>query len=468
MNILFISPYVPSLVRVRSYNLIRSLTKNGHRVTVMTVSNGNTDDIQNLENHCHKVYAYDLPTWRSLINAAAALPMGIPLQANYSWQLDLANDSVEFLDGRDGDLSFDIVHIEHLRGARFGLNISESLAGSTNRVPIVWDSVDCISYLFDQTARSAESIVSRLVARFELGRTRRFEGYLGSQFDQVLITSKTDKQALLSLSSDDASMSEIAIIPNGVNLGYFKPGDGVPREKDTLVVSGKMSYHANVTMVLHLVEAIMPLVWARNPGVKLWIVGKDPGKEILSLAENPVITVTGTVDDIRPYLQTATVAVTPTCYGAGSQLKVLEAMACGTPVVSSSRAVSALDAQPGRDLLVADEPGEFANHILTLLDDQEEQHRIGEAGLKYVVEKHNWDQIALQLERIYEEVGGFYAWGAEPGARNIPNWGAMTRDDVVLCVYSNTYHYLSRVLDTFDNEHCAEAVWGRNACLQKE
>jgi glycosyltransferase involved in cell wall biosynthesis len=108
------------------------------------------------------------------------------------------------------------------------------------------------------------------------------------------------------------------------------------------------------------------------------------------------ITVTGTVNDIRPFLQKATIAVAPLTYGAGIQNKVLESLACATPLISTPQAVSALKVQTGREVLVANEPGEFAGLVLYLLDNPEYQQRLGEAG--------RWSTITRQLEGVYDEV----------------------------------------------------------------
>jgi sugar transferase (PEP-CTERM/EpsH1 system associated) len=402
MDILYIVPYVPNLIRVRPYNLIRSLTERGHRVTVMTLSNHEEEDVRNLEGLCHRVYAYDLPTWRSLFNAFTALPTDLPLQASYCWQPELANHSTEFFINGNEKALYDVIHIEHLRGARYGLHLNQHLTKLNLQVPIIWDSVDCITHLFDQAVERSEKTMSRWVTRFDLERTRRYERFLVKQFDRVLVTSQVDRQAFLALSSKDQSPPEIAVLPNGVDLSYFKPQEDLTREEASLVVSGKMSYHANVTMVLHLVNEIMPLVWERKPEVNLWIAGKDPAKEILALAQDPAITVTGAVDDLRPYLQTATIAVAPIQYGAGIQNKVLEAMACGTPVLSTSKAISALEVHPGRDLLAVEEPYEFAESTLSLLEDREEQRKLGAAGRRYVEQHHNWYHVAAQLEEIYQ------------------------------------------------------------------
>ncbi|NIW43885.1 MAG: glycosyltransferase, partial [Gammaproteobacteria bacterium] len=116
---------------------------------------------------------------------------------------------------------------------------------------------------------------------------------------------------------------------------------------ETVVITGKMSYHANITMAVYLAEEIMPRVWAERPGVQLEIVGKDPSPEVQNLGEHKNVSVIGGVPDLRPYIQKATVAAAPILYGVGIQNKVLEAMACGTPVVVTPQAVSAIDVNDG-------------------------------------------------------------------------------------------------------------------------
>jgi glycosyltransferase involved in cell wall biosynthesis len=235
-----------------------------------------------------------------------------------------------------------------------------------------------------------------------LRRTERYEGWLLGQFEHVLVTSSIDKQALSALSRNGTG-KRVKVLPNGVDISYFAPDAAVPREADTIVVSGKMSYHANITMTLNLVNDIMPLVWNRRPDIKLWIVGKDPVREIKALAENSAVTVTGTVEDLRAYLRRAAIAATPLTYGAGIQNKILEAMACATPVVSTPQAVAALDVVPGRDILIAENSQAFADTILRLLDDPEKQRQLGQNGRAYVKREHHWDNIADRLEKIYCE-----------------------------------------------------------------
>jgi len=396
MNILFISPYPPSLIRVRPYNFIKFLSQRGNQVTVLSAySNANElDDAQKLSGLCHQVIPIHISKWRSMWNVLLALPSTNPLQAVYSWSPQLANFALSRWLSNDGnDGSYDVIHIEHLRGSKFGLFLQKKLG----RLPIVWDSVDCISLLFQLASTRSKSFIGRWATRFDLNRTEKYEALLLEQFHQVCVTSKNDRDALEKLNPTKS----VSVIPNGVDLDYFTPGAPEFRKKNTLVVSGKMSYHANISMVVWLVQDIMPLVWEKFPQAKLEIVGKDPSRELLEFGTNPLITVTGAVPEIRSYLQQASIALTPITYGVGIQNKVLEALACATPVISTSQAISALALQNGKNIIIADEPNAFAHEIVQLLKAPEKQYKIGGSGREYVEQYHNWYNITAQLEKLY-------------------------------------------------------------------
>jgi glycosyltransferase involved in cell wall biosynthesis len=167
-----------------------------------------------------------------------------------------------------------------------------------------------------------------------------------------------------------------------------------------------MSYHANIAAATYLLDDIMPLVWAENPDLKLWIVGKDPPGSLRKRAQSngARVTITGTVPDIRPYIQKAGLAVVPILYGAGSQVKIIEAMACGTPVVASPRAVSALDVRVGRDVAVAESAHSMAESIVNLLQDPKGLQEMSQAGRTYVETHHDWKKIAARLGGLYDEI----------------------------------------------------------------
>lgn len=397
MKIAYIVPYVPNLIRTRPFNLITQLTSLGHEVVVFTLGSNSQDlmDVQTLRDKCIDVRYYPQPVWRSLINSVAALPSNRPLQSVYSWQGGMARQVSQRVSRKE----FDIVHVEHLRGSRYGIFLKSKFPS----MPIVWDSVDCISHLFQQASSHSRSFFGKFMTRFELPRTKHAEGNLICHFDHVLVTSSADRNALLELAPAGKRPSQISVLPNGVDLDYFHPNPEIQRDVATILFSGKMSYHANISMVKYLVTDIMPRIWKTRPTARLCIVGKDPPPDIKELEQNPLITVTGTVTDIRPYLWRATVSVVPLLYGAGIQNKILEAMATGTPVVTTSRALSALHVQAGKELLVANTPEEFSQTIIQLIEDPNLQHKVGNAGAAYTKTYHRWSAISTRLVDLYQQ-----------------------------------------------------------------
>jgi glycosyltransferase involved in cell wall biosynthesis len=415
---LFVVPYTPTRVRTRPYHLIRALSGVGHRVAVATLWSGAEDQValRQLASVGITVTAERLPASRSLWNCLRALPGAEPLQAHYSWSPRLARRLAQLVE----DTSFDVVHVEHLRGVRYGLALARAAARTGTRRPaMVWDSVDCISSLFRRAAQQSLTRRVRMAAKLELPRTERFEGSVASRFDRVLVTSEIDRHELLQLTDGGTCglpAARVEVLPNGVDLDYFSPSTE-PRDPATLVITGKMSYHANATAVIRFVEDVMPTIWAELPETQLWVVGKDPTRELIKLGRAGVDTgsngsgpdpsarvrVTGTVEDLRPSLRRATLAVAPIQYGVGIQNKVLEALACATPVVATRQAVSALEAEHGHDLVVASSPGELAQAIVAMLRDPGRRERIGRAGRAFVERRHNWRGLASRLTEIYHD-----------------------------------------------------------------
>jgi glycosyltransferase involved in cell wall biosynthesis len=408
MNVLFIVPYVPNQIRVRPYNLIRQLVEHGHGVTVVAPWHhpAERDGLAALEALGIHVETRKVSPARVAWNCLRAIPTGMPLQANYSWQPDLAERTRELAVDGSGMGPYDIVHVEHLRGARYGLLLKQaSLSRGDSIPPIVWDSVDSIGYLFRQASKHSRRRWSRWVTSFEQKRSARYERWLLSQFDHVLVTSRKDQEELGTTNLDAKNRSPVSILANGVDPDAFHPpADGSTRIASDVVVSGKMSYHANVSMVLHLVEDIMPMVWAERPDIRLLVVGKDPPSVLRSLAKNPRIVVTGWVPKVAEYLQNASLSLTPLTYGAGIQNKVLEAMACATPVVAYPKAVASMEVQDGREAILPTDPAQFAAGTLKLLANPESRRRIGNAGHRYIRRHHDWSSLGSRLEEIYDDV----------------------------------------------------------------
>lgn len=399
MRILYVVPYAPSPVRVRPYQFIRTLARNGHELVLATLYSGELElaNLRDLGDTIDRIHEFNLTPWRKAWNLSRALPSSVPLQAAYSWHPNLAGRVSELIRGDD----FDVIHVEHIRGGQYALLAKQVLRRKGWTTPVVWDSVDCISELFRLASIRSRSFFGRWVTRFDLPRTRRYESRLVRAFDSTLVTSPVDREALLGLGSSADPPAPIEVIPNGVDLEYFDVNSTMRRRQDRIVMTGKMSYHANVTMVLDFVEKTFPLIKRARPHVTLTIVGKDPSPELRVLAKDKSIEVTGTVPDIRPYLWQATLAVAPLTYSVGIQNKVLEALATATPVVVSPLVARSIRLRHGRNAFIADDPESFSASVIQLLDNPGMREELGRNGRRLVEQDHGWSKIALRLEEVY-------------------------------------------------------------------
>jgi glycosyltransferase involved in cell wall biosynthesis len=396
LRILFVAPYVPSRLRPRPLHIIRALAERGHRVTLIAAlaSAREGADLDALATHCESAHGVRLSRPRSLWSCARGLADPVPRQARFCLSPRLAGTIRQALETRE---EFDLLHIEHLRAA---LYVDEAPG-----LPCVYDAVDCMSRLLEQTAVAGPTWSSRMTARLELQRTRQFERSALRRFGRILLSAESERAAWLGL--DEASPEHAArvhVLPNGVELSHFTAG--AERDSSTLIFVGRMGYHANHAAALQLIREVMPRVWERRPDARLLIVGADPRRALRALARRagPRVEVTGAVADVRPYLRRATVSVNPLIYGVGVQNKVLEAMACGTPVVATPAACGGVLAKPGAQLLVAEDADGCAHHVLRLLDDPTLARHIGSAGRAYVEAQHDWRAVARSLEEIYLEL----------------------------------------------------------------
>jgi glycosyltransferase involved in cell wall biosynthesis len=239
------------------------------------------------------------------------------------------------------------------------------------------------------------------MAGLDLARTRRFEAEFSGEFDRVLVSAAGDASRFRALRPSGRDQP-ICVLPNGVDLERFHPlASATPG--DTVLFTGKMSYHANEAAALRLVTRIMPLVWRRRPEAKVVIAGKDPGPEIRQLARDARVSVTGYVQDLRPAFWNAAVVAAPLVYGAGIQNKVLEAMACGVPVVASPQACEALAAVAGEDVLIGSTDEAMASDLVALLEDRSRREHVGMRGRAYVEAHHDWTRLARRLVAVYDD-----------------------------------------------------------------
>jgi sugar transferase (PEP-CTERM/EpsH1 system associated) len=390
VHILFIAPYVPSLIRVRPFNLIKALAKREHTISLLCLvqTEKELSDLEHLgrERYCENLDTVHLSRIRSIVNCIAYSPFAVSLQAAYCFSGKMNEKVTRALQ----EHQFDVVHLEHIRAAHF--------LRSRTDVASVFDAVDCITSLYEQFSQHKPSWLGKWTSGLEYRKLRRYEPREASRFDRVIVTSRKDKEDLQGL----APNLPVDVITNGVDTDYFRPSDGLV-ETPSIVFSGKMSYYANDSAAMFLCDEVMPHVKACEPGATLTIAGSSPSKRVRRHGTGHGIEVTGHVPDIRVCLRNARVAACPVSVGAGVQNKVLEAMAMGKPVVATSKACQALSVVDGEHVLIADQREEFAEALVRIIRDDDLAVRLGRNGREYVDKRHNWNEKARQLEETYSK-----------------------------------------------------------------
>jgi sugar transferase (PEP-CTERM/EpsH1 system associated) len=262
------------------------------------------------------------------------------------------------------------------------------------RQPFVMDFVDMDSAKFADYAGHGPM---RWVHKREAEKLLAFERATAARADVSLFVSEAEKR-LFSTKADIAG-ADIRAVSNGIDLGFYDPAADFPRREASdgplIVFTGQMDYRPNVEAVQSFVQDCLPLALAKHPDLRFAIVGRNPAPAVQRLADRPGVIVTGSVPDVRTWLAAADIVVAPLRIARGIQNKVLEAMAVGCPVIASPAAFEGIDAEPGRDLLVAATAGQQAASIHDLLTDPARARAIGAAARKRMESRYRWE-VRLQ------------------------------------------------------------------------
>lgn len=280
---------------------------------------------------------------------------------------------------------FDVVHLDEMCLAR-------ALSPRAN-TPTVMHHHKLDTELWEQLAGE------RTVPRFDLWKLRRLERYAARRYHHHLFCSHVDARAL----AERHPGIDCTVVENGFDAEYFARCEPTERARDRLLFLGTMSYAPNVDAARWFVEAILPGIRAERPEVELDIVGNDPAPAVTALAR-PGVRVVGSVTDVRPWLQRAAALVVPLRVGGGSRVKLIEALALGTPVVTTRVGVEGLGFQHGAHLRVADEPAPFAATVLDLLSSPGEAAALGERGRVHAWARYRWSELAAKLTECWERV----------------------------------------------------------------
>jgi glycosyltransferase involved in cell wall biosynthesis len=239
----------------------------------------------------------------------------------------------------------------------------------------------------------------RALFEIEWRKLRRVERLACEAAGLTIAVSDDDRQRLAAL----APRATTAAIPTGVDIDYFKPG-GRGQIPGRLVFSGSMDWHPNEDAIQFFSNAILPRIRARVPHASLTVVGRHPSPALRALAERVGLTVTGTVDDVRPAIDEAEVYVVPLRAGSGTRLKIFEALAMAKAVVSTTVGAEGLTLTSGRNVVLADTPEDFANAVVSLLGSPSMRQSLGDAGRHLVETRYSWDRVARDFEDCCQSI----------------------------------------------------------------
>jgi sugar transferase (PEP-CTERM/EpsH1 system associated) len=398
MKILIVSPIIPypfdSGAAIRIFNLITNLSdKNEVQLISIADRHINENDIDELRKYCSKVYVLRLRKHLKIFQLPKVIERflkGQPFMLKYAESKDLARVLSEVTSKEQ----FDIIQFEHSYMAKNVQYLNQS-----NKAKKVLSFHNIASAQYYRVFKNEKKIFNRIKYLMEWIPMLGWEPKVASLFDRSIVVSKMDMSLLKFLNPT----LEVSVVPNGVNSKIFTPSETNDTEKNILMV-GSLDYAANADAVMYFFNTIFPMILERIPESKLIIVGRNPPKNIQMLSKDPHVTVRGNVADVKPFYKQAKISVVPLRSGGGTRLKIAESMAMGVPVISTSIGCEGMAVHNNRDILITDEPAEFAQGAIDLLSSPQLWDRLAREGRKLIEKKYDWQQIAFSLQKIYEEL----------------------------------------------------------------
>jgi len=394
VRILFISgwyPYPPDNgAKIREFNLIKQLASR-HEITLLSFYSSpdsmSQERLDAMRPHCRSVAAVSYKEFNpTRFRALLALFSTRPRAVVDTYSLEMAGLVKSASDGR----VFDVVIAATQRTVPYALLV--------DGVPWVFEEIELAS-LYDKYAK-APGWVARLRYGLMWWKQTHYVRGLLSRCGGCTVVSEQERELILSISPDYASL---VVVPNGVDLEANTGDFGQPKP-DTLIYTGALTYDANFNAMEFFLRDVFPLVKAQRPSVSLRITGKYDGVPVERLPLGDGAELTGYLDDIRPAVAQSWICVAPLRVGGGTRLKILEAMALGTPVVSTSKGAEGLKVTHEENILIADDPGDFAQAIVRLLENENLRARLSASGRRLVEGQYSWEMCARQLEQLLCQV----------------------------------------------------------------
>ncbi|MEO1383184.1 MAG: glycosyltransferase [Bacteroidota bacterium] len=367
--------------KLRIYHQLRMLSQK-HQITLIALTDQPVaeEDLRHMQAFVEEIHLFSIKKWSLPFFLAKAYLKGDPLQVAYFYRPKIHQKIRRIID----DLQPDHIYCQLIRMAAYVRDIP---------LPKTLDYMDCFSAGMARQAEEGPAWQASIYHR----ESRLLFAYQQAVYDDFTfhtIISEQDRKLL-----DPAGRRNIQIVPNGIDTTYFQPSPKPPRAGIAFV--GNMGYFPNVKAADYLVKKIMPHVWETDPNQKVIIAGARPTPQVLALAKDPRVEVTGWVEDIRDAYLAGKVFVAPIFTGSGQQNKILEAMAMGRPCFTTPLVNNAIQATPGQEIEIADRPELFAQHILRLLGDPAAYASRVQASRYFVEAYMNWARAVETLEQNF-------------------------------------------------------------------
>jgi sugar transferase (PEP-CTERM/EpsH1 system associated) len=342
--------------------------------------------VDHLRQFCETVDVAILPKWRAQMQAASLACSPLPLTLAYYFSAELAAKIAYRL----ATQKFDIIHAYSSSTAQY--------VDWACHLPRVMQFADLDSIKWREMYEMKRWPQSWVYGA-EAVRLLQYERSIARRYQRCLVVTEEERQEMERLIPHVRG----AVAANGVDIDFFSPSKEEP-EPDHLVFVGVMDYWPNEEGAEFFAREVLPLVRQARPEALFTVVGARPSKRVLALGELPGVTVTGPVEDIRPYMRRAALAVIPLRLARGVQNKVLEAMSMAMATVSTTNAFRGVRAREGEHGLVADDPRHFADQVTALLGDRQRCVEMGRKARQVMVDRYSWEARVGQLAQLYEEV----------------------------------------------------------------
>ncbi|MCB0197866.1 MAG: glycosyltransferase, partial [Anaerolineae bacterium] len=389
MRILLLTPQRPypphQGTTLRNFNLIKELARR-HSVSLLTFlePDQNSTDHGPLLDFCQQIETVSVPQRTTQNRLQQMMTTSRPDMSWRLWSPVFAEKLTRYLD----DHTFDVVEIEGIEMTPY-LDI---IKAAQPRPLIVYDAHNAEWILqkraFMADIKTPSRWVAALYSWIQWHRLYRYEANVMKQVDHTIAMSYPDKAALHEITPNVS----ITVVPNGVDLDAYRHFRGDPIHFD-LVFTGKMDFRPNIDAALWFGQHVLPLIQTARPQTTFAIVGQRPHARLDVLRDNPGITITGYVDDIRPYIAGATIYVVPLRVGGGTRLKIMEALAMGKPIVSTSVGAEGFPVVNGKELILADEPATFAQAVVKLISNPMRRLELGRTGRALAHANYGWETL---------------------------------------------------------------------------